>query len=73
MTCTLRWIDVHHLKPSRQKFADAIDAGEVAVAGHVVVAAEDSIDDDDDDDNDTADRTVTKGPGVVVKGGASAS
>ncbi|KAF2217823.1 hypothetical protein CERZMDRAFT_80492 [Cercospora zeae-maydis SCOH1-5] len=64
MTCTLRYIDVRFLLPKRRAFAEAVDTGEVAVAGHVV--AKNSIDgvvivstdDADDVDKRTANVTV---------------
>ena len=66
MTCTLRYVDVRYLLPKRLAFAEAVDTGEVAVAGHVV-ANKDSIDGvivetgDDDDVRKTADVTVKGG------------
>lgn len=36
MTCTLRYIDVRYLLPKRLAFAEAVNTGEIAVAGHVV-------------------------------------
>ncbi|GIZ43814.1 hypothetical protein CKM354_000702700 [Cercospora kikuchii] len=61
MTCTLRYIDVRFLLPKRRAFAEAVDTGEVAVAGHVV--AKDAIDGivvpaDADDVGKTASVTV---------------
>lgn len=61
MTCTLRYIDVRFLLPKRRAFAEAVDTGEVAVAGHVV--AKDTIDGivvpaDADDVGKTASVTV---------------
>ena len=66
MTCTLRYVDVRYLLPKRLAFAEAVDTGEVAVAGHVV-ANKDSIDGvivetgEDDDVRKTADVTVKGG------------
>ena len=67
MTCTLRYIDVRYLLPKRLAFAEAVDTGEVAVAGHV--AAKGSLDgvvvaaDEEEED--------CKGPKVTVKGGSA--
>lgn len=69
MTCTLRYIDVRYLLPKRLAFAEAVDNGEVAVAGHVV-AKSTGISDEvvaEGDKNDGVRKTAT----VSVKGDSS--
>lgn len=67
MTCTLRYVDVRYLLPKRLAFAEAVDTGEAAVAGHIV-ANKDSTDgvvfvdvEGQDDARKTADVTVKGG------------
>lgn len=36
MTCTLRYIDVKHLRPKRLAFAEGVNAGEIVIAGHTI-------------------------------------
>lgn len=69
MTCTLRYIDVRYLLPKRLAFAEAVDNGEVAVAGHVVAKSTGSIDEvvAEGDTNDGVRKTAT----VSVKGDSS--
>lgn len=65
MTCTLRYVDVRYLLPKRLAFAEAVNTGEVAVAGHV--AAKDSIEGVVVAD----DSEVGKTANVTVKGGSA--
>lgn len=70
MTCTLRYIDVRYLLPKRLAFAEAVDNGEVAVAGHVVAKSTGSSSDEvvaEGDKNDGVRKTAT----VSVKGDSS--
>lgn len=69
MTCTLRYIDVRYMLPKRLAFAEAVDHGEVAVAGHVVAKSTDSSNGGvaEDEEHDDVRKTAT----VSVRGDSS--